>query len=411
MTTDRDLHDPALAAAWREHSREAPPAALDAAILAAAHRAVGSAPRAAEKRGFAPQWRSWWPLAIAATLGAIAFGIVELAPTERDPTTAIVSDSPKSLDAATARAGAAPPSGPAKEAITAAPQPTPPVAQSSPHMTPDAPAASGPLNRSSASSSMKDSSTASTSRGGAPAWGVVVPKPSASDAAPKPDASAVTGNVRDAFAQGQMENKKEVRDEGSSGVREKVAASANLERGSTSRALEPNAAPSPARPYAEKTEQAQAAAKRQEQLQADAEVGGKLTASPEPFPGQRASARKDATGRSAGNEPAERARRSAPIAAATAPATTTNKEREQQARAGSPGLAGSLSSNQVPEHRKSAMQSDRNVNDFIARLREQRAAGRDDDAIRTLRAFRAAYPDAEQMLPADLRAWAATVPR
>ena len=94
-----------------------------------------------------------------------------------------------------------------------------------------------------------------------------------------------------------------------------------------------------------------------------------------------------------------------------APATTTDKEREQQARAGAPGLAGSLSSNQVPEHRKSAMQSDRNVNDFIARLREQRAAGRDDDAIRTLRAFRAAYPDAEQMLPADLRAWAATVPR
>ena len=46
MSADRDPIDPALAALLREHSAETPPAGVDAAILAAAHRAVGSAPRA-----------------------------------------------------------------------------------------------------------------------------------------------------------------------------------------------------------------------------------------------------------------------------------------------------------------------------------------------------------------------------
>ena len=41
---DPSEHDSQLAAAWREHSAEMPSPQLDAAILAAAHRAVGSAP-------------------------------------------------------------------------------------------------------------------------------------------------------------------------------------------------------------------------------------------------------------------------------------------------------------------------------------------------------------------------------
>jgi len=47
MTTDPDdpERDAAVAKAWREHSAELPPAHLDAAILAAARRAVPTARR------------------------------------------------------------------------------------------------------------------------------------------------------------------------------------------------------------------------------------------------------------------------------------------------------------------------------------------------------------------------------
>ena len=46
---DSPERDPALERAWRAHSRETPSPELDRAILAAAHRAVGSGPRDAAK--------------------------------------------------------------------------------------------------------------------------------------------------------------------------------------------------------------------------------------------------------------------------------------------------------------------------------------------------------------------------
>ena len=91
MTHEPDIpeRDPALDAAWREHSTELPSAAMDAAILAAAHRAVGSAPRAATKaaaeagvgaRAATRPQRWWMPLAAAATIGAVALGILQTMP-------------------------------------------------------------------------------------------------------------------------------------------------------------------------------------------------------------------------------------------------------------------------------------------------------------------------------------------
>lgn len=74
--TDNDK-DPALEQAFRAQSREEPPPALDAKILAAAHRAVASAPREATRP---PRW--WMPLAAAAVIGAVAIGVVQLAPQE-----------------------------------------------------------------------------------------------------------------------------------------------------------------------------------------------------------------------------------------------------------------------------------------------------------------------------------------
>lgn len=101
--------DPALDAAWRAQSTELPPPSVDAAILAAAHREVTSRPRAAGDDDTLAEAREpsrwWWGLAAAATIGAIAFGVVQLAPFgAHDPTRATDMPSAES----TARPAAVP---------------------------------------------------------------------------------------------------------------------------------------------------------------------------------------------------------------------------------------------------------------------------------------------------------------
>ena len=78
-------NDPELNAAWRAASREQPPPALDDAIRAAARREVGAKPgrfRAAPR---------WIPLAAAATVAAIAVGIVQMTPPEEVTPAAITA--------------------------------------------------------------------------------------------------------------------------------------------------------------------------------------------------------------------------------------------------------------------------------------------------------------------------------
>ncbi len=70
MSTDPD-RDPALAALWREHSTETPPPHVDAAILAAAHRATASAPHGRERWLGPRAWRWWMPLAAAAVIAVM----------------------------------------------------------------------------------------------------------------------------------------------------------------------------------------------------------------------------------------------------------------------------------------------------------------------------------------------------
>ena len=69
--------DPALDAAWREASREQPPARLDDAIGAAARREVQAAPRRTRDK----HW--WYPLAAAATVAVIAIGLLQHMPPEQ----------------------------------------------------------------------------------------------------------------------------------------------------------------------------------------------------------------------------------------------------------------------------------------------------------------------------------------
>jgi hypothetical protein len=95
-------HDP-LDAAWRATSDETPSPALDDAIRAAARRTAGShpsaldAPRTKRKPGSA----HWWPLAAAAAIGVIAFGIVQVTPDEvRSPVSGTITDVPPASSAA-----------------------------------------------------------------------------------------------------------------------------------------------------------------------------------------------------------------------------------------------------------------------------------------------------------------------
>ncbi len=86
---DDDLpRDPAFDDAWRALSREEPSAALDAAVRAAARREVGAGPQMSaardDARPRAPKPMNWWrPLAVAATLGALAVGLMQLVTPER----------------------------------------------------------------------------------------------------------------------------------------------------------------------------------------------------------------------------------------------------------------------------------------------------------------------------------------
>ena len=110
------LRDPHFDAAWRAASREQPSAALDAAILSAARRAAGAGPQPADVREATRPERWWWPLAAAASIGAVALGILQLVATERAGAPAaeraIVSDMPAERSSAPARARLPEPSTP-----------------------------------------------------------------------------------------------------------------------------------------------------------------------------------------------------------------------------------------------------------------------------------------------------------
>ena len=110
MQHPNDLHDPRLDAAWRAASNEEPPAALDDAIRAAARREVGAGPQPSVApvtpvpQALRPE-RWWMALAAAATIGAIAIGILQLTNPDKviEPARdkAIVSDMPSTPSSTT----------------------------------------------------------------------------------------------------------------------------------------------------------------------------------------------------------------------------------------------------------------------------------------------------------------------
>lgn len=142
MNPDQDggfpARDPRFDAAWRRVFNEAPPAALDDAIRAAARRESGAGPRPSDvalREARRPE-RWWFPLAAAATIGAIALGLLQIVGPDRLPVAgspAVVSDIPPGTTIPTPAADA-PPGSPAGVAIDA----PPPAPEAPPAATPEA---------------------------------------------------------------------------------------------------------------------------------------------------------------------------------------------------------------------------------------------------------------------------------
>ncbi|MEO8487517.1 MAG: hypothetical protein ABI585_14385 [Betaproteobacteria bacterium] len=163
MSGERDqVRDDAVDRAWNEQMRETPPAALDDAIRAAARRAVGAKPRETPHVAEAREpWRWWMPLAAAATIGAVAIGVLQNMPQDaQEPT--VVSDAvtaqrapsvpaspPVSEDSPAKPADNALVAGTPKTAADAAPAPTPEQRDRSPLPMPrtEAPRAQPPAAR------------------------------------------------------------------------------------------------------------------------------------------------------------------------------------------------------------------------------------------------------------------------
>jgi hypothetical protein len=76
---ESELHDAKLTALYREDAQQMPSPAADAAILAAARRAVGAGP---QRRPLLLRLRWLTPLLAAATVAVIAIGIVRMIPPE-----------------------------------------------------------------------------------------------------------------------------------------------------------------------------------------------------------------------------------------------------------------------------------------------------------------------------------------
>ena len=342
-----DLRDPRLDAAWRAASHEEPPAALDDAIRAAARRGVGASPQAADaKKAAVPSAlrpeRWWMPLAAAATIGAIAIGILQLTNHEQLNAPAshngVVSDMPAA---------------PSSSAVTA-PATAPPAAQTPAAPPPAQEAGSNARNR------------------------IEPPIPMAAPEAPpalrKDAAAAPAAQKRDAFK-----------------APEPPKSTENDRQLDASDALKSAPAPEPfpaGKMKSEAKQSADAATPPPASLPAEAGAGvmaGKLAPSPKPPAREESASDEQRTG--------------APVAQSPAPAPMRRLQ-----SAGAPmGAAANAADASGGERAK--VQPKLAVPDWIALIRKLRDEGRTDDAAKELAAFRAAYPNHEQLLPPDLRDW------
>jgi len=369
VTDQHDLHDANVDAAWRAHMRETPPPAVDDAIRAAAHRAVQSGPRSTEAP-HRPRHRAWVPLAIAATLGVIAFGVVELAPHEGDALRDSVSDAP----VVRARKQDAVPAQPAKPAAGQSAAAQSEVAQRAAEPPPRAreetpaprSAATEAKQEPAASISQTESKPQDSRNRAAPPARFAQRKDAETRAVTAPPPPPQAALDRQAFPAAPPAEKRE-------SPPPPAAAPAPA-------APPPAAAPVPAPPPP---------AKDIPSAPREVDAVGKL---------QKESAAADKS--SAGTPPAAR---SAANAAAPAPSAAAPGSRDT--------ALGQASGTLRAETARAKVATNRTPDDFVREIRRLRAEGRDADAALALAAFRAAYDDADARLPEDLREWSRSVAR
>ena len=367
MSDPRGIRDGAVDRAWRDAMREEPSPQVDDAILAAAHRAAGARPRVeppAEARG---PWRWWMPLAAAATIGAVAVGVIQTVPRETvEPT--VLSDAPPARRPSSSAAQSAPPpaAAPAVEAARpAAAPPAPPAGVAPPPASRPAPDAGSLKQRSKPAVAPAESPSA-------PVRNEFVPSPSERPAAAT--ASTAGGDAtRPAVAEQGAAREQAPRDqEQGVAARERKDASAAAAPAAGANATggfvpaPPASAPMPA------------------------------AAAPRPLPAPAASGR------------------AAEALPSAAPPTAAEPGRGSPGKPEMPSASPKLTQPRAEGAAASAEVGAMAVTPpatFIAEIRRRLAAGDRDGAVRELQRFRRTHADADARLPEDLRAFAAAVPR
>lgn len=355
-----ELHDPHLDALWRAASSEEPPAAIDTALSALARREAGAASHirvAAAAPKAQSKARAWWPLAAAATIGALALGIVQMFPQE-EAERVIVSDMP------------AKPSAPRPKAIENAPS-------QGTHTT--------PLEEDEeARSKMKPRALFPGSVAGTPANKLdAVP----SKAIPAPKAvGGPLSNSRDAAA-GKVDDGRSFVPDPKQGA--EAPASGMLSR----RMREEKVVPEIESPRSMDTDarslvrSAPPSASANGSAVQDARARENAPASPALGSGSEMDAKKIARDQMAAQRPAAFPAASDKAATQPMPLAKARADRNATDETASAGRV------VLPDA------------EWIALIRRLRDEGRIEEAKRELAAFRAAHADAERLLPKDVRDW------
>jgi hypothetical protein len=363
--------DPELDALWRRHSREEPPAALDDAIRAAAHRAVHAKPTAASPRARAP-WPAWATLAAAASIGAVAIGVWQMQPRELHETKVVASDMPRRVDAR--RETLAPTAPSPRMALDAA--------------TPRAPSSERdePLQQLGDVARAPDAVARETA------------KPS-----PFPGASGnVAPSTRDAARHAQSAGAGSSADNTQSAmVAQAPPAAASAMKtmpaqpatGETNLPRSASLFAEPARQLPDSQPPADAKATAGAATSRIAEPAAKLADS-------RVQTEANATAGVASPRFAEPADKVAGVQAPADATATTSAAMPRSAAAPAP-----------MRMRAEKSAAPRSVSEFVEAIRRALADHRDNDARAELASMRVQYTDADAQLPLDLRAWAAGVPR
>lgn len=398
MTTGRDspgnetAADPALERAWRAHSRESPPPALDRAILAAAHRAVGSGPQDAARTGAeATRPQRWWmPLAAAATIGVVAIGILQVTPDEE-----LAVAPPKAEVAARAgervAAAVAPATTNVGEAVQERARET--VEGDRQHALP-APRAAPPAPARAPMTAKLAAEPADTAA-----------QKQAPAAAPEPRPFPATPSQKKTDDASVAEGKLEA-------GRSRAAVVGSAKLTAPVDAMRPEAPAGTVRP------EAPAAAVRDQAASGDARAVARKDAARGDMP-QRAAPAEASAPMAATPPPAAATAGTAMSSTArampqSAPARARESEdtpgamRQQRTTAAPPSPPPAALAKTVPAADEPRLKA-RDPAAWIARIRKLRDDGNAAEAAQELRAMRLAIADADLRLPADMREWAASV--